>query len=88
MPKDLTFNVHYTDEFSHNFYGDGKKLAGNMREIYHDQNIEFPDDFDSTMTVPPVHFMQVSASDDVDVEKLKAVHVPAGLDVEIHEWHM
>ena len=29
-----------------------------IREIYKGKGLEIPDDFDSTLTMPPVHFMQ------------------------------
>ncbi|KAI9044713.1 uncharacterized protein KD926_011683 [Aspergillus affinis] len=88
MTRDLTFDVRYDDEYVHEYYGDGAKLAQQMREIYHDQNLEFPDAFDSTMTVPPVHFIQVTAQDDVDVDGLRNIHVPPGLNVEILDFSM
>lgn len=28
-----------------------------MRRIYHDKNLQFPNEFESTLTTPPVHFM-------------------------------
>lgn len=31
---------------------------GRVREIYKGKNLQIPDDFDSTLTTPPVHFMQ------------------------------
>lgn len=73
-----------------------------MRQIYHDKNLQFPDEFDSTHTLPPIHFMQyvsytiearsstnysrVEASDEVDVDDLKGVHVPTGLNVDIIDF--
>ncbi|OJJ50674.1 hypothetical protein ASPZODRAFT_56254, partial [Penicilliopsis zonata CBS 506.65] len=58
-----------------------------LREIYHDKGLVFPDDFDSTQTVPPIHFVEVSAPDDVDIDDLKRVKVPDGLTIEIHDYH-
>ena len=73
-----------------------------MRQIYHDKNLQFPDQFDSTFTLPPIHYMQyvsytiearsrtnysrVEASDNVDVDDLKSVHVPPGLNVDIIDF--
>lgn len=57
MVKDLTFDVRYDNELAHDYYGDGKQLAEHMRRIYHDKNLQFPNEFESTLTTPPVHFM-------------------------------
>jgi hypothetical protein len=32
-----------------------------MRQIYHDKGLTIPDKFDSTMTHPPIHFMQYAS---------------------------
>ncbi|PYH91338.1 hypothetical protein BO71DRAFT_385917 [Aspergillus ellipticus CBS 707.79] len=81
--KDLTFDVRYDNELAHEYYGDGEKLSNQMRKTYNGKNLEFPDAYSSTSTYPPIHFMQVTAPDDVDVEGLKQVNVPPGLTVEI-----
>ncbi|KAE8167986.1 hypothetical protein BDV40DRAFT_252247 [Aspergillus tamarii] len=86
MVKNLTFDVRYDNELAHQYYGDGEKLAKQMRAIYQDKSLQFPDQFDSTFTLPPIHFMQVEASDDVDVDDLKSVHVPPGLNVDIIDF--
>ncbi|KAL2783036.1 hypothetical protein BJX66DRAFT_141975 [Aspergillus keveii] len=86
MPKNLTFDVRYDNELAHEYYGDGKKLADRMRQIYHDKGLTIPDQFDSTATYPPIHFMQVSAPDGIDVDGLKNVAVPQGLNVEIIDF--
>ncbi|PYI08772.1 hypothetical protein BO78DRAFT_364138 [Aspergillus sclerotiicarbonarius CBS 121057] len=52
-----TFDVRYDNELAHEYYGDGTKLSANLREIYKDKHLEIPDQFDSTMTTPPIHFM-------------------------------
>ncbi|KKK16038.1 hypothetical protein ARAM_004619 [Aspergillus rambellii] len=56
-----------------------------IRHIYEGRGLSIPDFYDSTLTTPPVHFMQVFAPDDVDVEELRKVHVPAGMDIDIIE---
>ncbi|KAK9616504.1 hypothetical protein V6Z98_007900 [Aspergillus fumigatus] len=84
MTKDLTFDIHFDNELAHDYYGDGK----NLREIYHDRNLKFPDVFDSTLTTPPVHFISVEAPDDVKIEELQKVEVPPGLHVDIIDFQM
>ncbi|KAB8071774.1 hypothetical protein BDV29DRAFT_159191 [Aspergillus leporis] len=86
--KDLTFDVRYDNEQAHNYYGEGQKLANKMRQIYHDMNLEFPDDYDSTLTTPPIHFMSVTAPEDTDIEELKKVEVPPGLSIEILDFQI
>ncbi|KNG83244.1 hypothetical protein ANOM_009054 [Aspergillus nomiae NRRL 13137] len=88
MVKDLTFDVRYDNELAHDYYGDGKKLADYMRRIYHDKNLHFPDEFDSTLTTPPIHFMSVEASDEADLDDLRNVNVPPGLNIEIMDLDM
>ncbi|KAL4959281.1 uncharacterized protein BDV14DRAFT_184925 [Aspergillus stella-maris] len=85
MTKELSFDIRFASMPAHEEYGDGSELANRMREIYKGRNLEFPDDFDSTLTTPPIHFMQVFAPDDTDVDELRRVDVPKGLDVEILE---
>ncbi|KAL5001729.1 hypothetical protein BDV10DRAFT_182294 [Aspergillus recurvatus] len=60
-------------------------MSARIREIYKGKGLEIPDDFDSTLTMPPVHYMQVSAPDDIDVNELRKVKVPGGLDIGILE---
>ncbi|KAE8422536.1 hypothetical protein BDV36DRAFT_291364 [Aspergillus pseudocaelatus] len=86
MVKNLTFDVRYDNELAHQYYGDGEKLAAQMRQIYKNKNLEFPNQFDSTSTYPPINFMQVTASDEVDVDDLRGVNVPQGLNVEIIDF--
>ncbi|KAE8143503.1 hypothetical protein BDV38DRAFT_67753 [Aspergillus pseudotamarii] len=86
MVKNLTFDVRYDDELAHQYYGDGEKLANRMRQIYQNKNLEFPDQFDSTSTYPPINFMPVTASDEVNVDELRTVNVPQGLNVEIIDF--
>ncbi|KAF9889440.1 hypothetical protein FE257_007342 [Aspergillus nanangensis] len=81
MTKDVTFNVHYSDDLSHTYYGDGKELAQHLRDIYKDQHIDFPDDFESTLTYPPVHYLQVNVPDELEVEEIQRVEVPPGLNI-------
>ncbi|KAL3472503.1 hypothetical protein BJX99DRAFT_249653 [Aspergillus californicus] len=83
MPRELTFDIRYASLPAHDQFGDGKVIAERIREIYKGKNLEIPDDFDSTLTTPPVHFMQVFAPDDVDVDELRKVTVPHGLDIDI-----
>ncbi|KAL4786585.1 hypothetical protein BJX76DRAFT_354950 [Aspergillus varians] len=71
---------------AHEQFGDGKELAGRVREIYRGKGLEIPDEFDSTTTTPPVHFMQVFAPEDTDVDELRKVTVPRGLDIDIMEF--
>ncbi|KAL2830316.1 hypothetical protein BDW59DRAFT_23671 [Aspergillus cavernicola] len=84
--KDLTFDIRYDNELAHEYYGDGEKLARIMRETYHDKGLQIPEEFESTLTTPPMHFMNVSAPEDVDVDELRDVAVPPGLRVEILDF--
>ncbi|RAH69491.1 uncharacterized protein BO66DRAFT_392433 [Aspergillus aculeatinus CBS 121060] len=84
--KDLTFDVRYDNELAHDYYGEGSKLANNLRQIYKAKNLQIPDEFESTSTYPPIHFMMVSAPDDVDVDGLRQVNVPPGLNIEIMDF--
>ncbi|KAL2843176.1 hypothetical protein BJY01DRAFT_248760 [Aspergillus pseudoustus] len=86
MPKELTFDVRYDNELAHQYYGDGDVLAKKIREIYDGKSLTIPDSFDSTKTFPPIHFMQVSAPDGTDVQDLKDVSVPSGLNIEIIDF--
>ncbi|GKZ25435.1 hypothetical protein AbraIFM66951_000647 [Aspergillus brasiliensis] len=86
MTKNLTFDVRYDNELAHQYYGDGEKLTKNLENVYQGKNLQFPKDYDSTSTWPPIHFMSVKAPDDVDVDGLKNVHVPSGLNVEIIDF--
>ncbi|KAL4803058.1 hypothetical protein BDV18DRAFT_146190 [Aspergillus unguis] len=85
MTRELSFDIRFPSVPASDQFRDGKGLAEKVREIYKGKGLEIPDDFDSTLTTPPVHFMQVYAPDDVDVDELRRVHVPYGLDVEILE---
>ncbi|GFF39659.1 hypothetical protein IFM46972_05955 [Aspergillus udagawae] len=82
MPKQLTFDVRYDNELAHQYYGDGEKV----RNIYNDKGLTIPDEFDSTSSYPPIHFMQVSAPDGTDVGDLKNVPIPDGLSIEIIDF--
>ncbi|PLB50780.1 hypothetical protein P170DRAFT_508911 [Aspergillus steynii IBT 23096] len=84
--KNLTFDVRYDNELAHEYYGDGQKLTDRMRQIYNGKELTFPDQYDSTFTTPPIHFMQVEAEDDVDVDGLKSVNVPPGLSIKIIDF--
>ncbi|KAL2870144.1 uncharacterized protein BJX67DRAFT_307939 [Aspergillus lucknowensis] len=86
MTKELTFDIHFASVPAHEQFGDGKVLADRIRDIYKGKGLEIPDDYDSTLTTPPIHFMQVFAPDDVDVEELRRVKVPYGLDIDIMEY--
>ncbi|OGM50955.1 hypothetical protein ABOM_000506 [Aspergillus bombycis] len=86
MVKNLTFDIRYDNELAHDYYGDGEKLTNRLQQIYHDKNLQFPNQFDSTSTYPPIHFMSVEASDDANVEDLRSVNVPPGLNVEIIDF--
>ncbi|KAI9925065.1 hypothetical protein MW887_006473 [Aspergillus wentii] len=86
MVKNLTFDVRYDNELAHEYYGDGKKLADQMRNIYKNQHVTFPDEYDSTQTYPPIHFMSVTAEDDTSADDLRKVQVPHGLNVEILDF--
>ncbi|KAL5336884.1 hypothetical protein BJX70DRAFT_371393 [Aspergillus crustosus] len=86
MTKELSFDIRFKSVPAHDEFGDGKEFAARIREIYHGKGLEIPDDFDSTLTTPPIHFMQVFAPDDLDVEELRKVDVPRGLDIEILEY--
>ncbi|PWY89180.1 hypothetical protein BO70DRAFT_393690 [Aspergillus heteromorphus CBS 117.55] len=88
MVKNLTFDVRYDNELAHEYYGEGSKLAATIRQTYHDRDLEVPDEYDSTLTTPPIHFMSVSAPDTVDVDNLKGVQVPPGLNIEILDFDM
>ncbi|EAW15285.1 uncharacterized protein ACLA_059520 [Aspergillus clavatus NRRL 1] len=88
MTKDLTFDIRYDNELAHEYYGDGHKLADKLRAIYSGQNLIIPNEFESTLTTPPIHFMSVTGPDDVDVDDLKKVEVPPGLNVEILDFTM
>ncbi|KAI9369650.1 hypothetical protein BJX61DRAFT_518667 [Aspergillus egyptiacus] len=85
MTKELSFDIRFDSVPAHDQFGDGKEFAQRIREIYKGRNLEIPNDFDSTLTTPPVVFMQVFAPDDVNVEELRKVAVPSGLDIEILE---
>ncbi|PWY80772.1 hypothetical protein BO94DRAFT_602052 [Aspergillus sclerotioniger CBS 115572] len=96
--KDLTFDVRYDNELAHEYYGDGSKLSAkynrpstgpvDLREIYKDSHLEIPDQFDSTLTTPPIHFMTVAAPDDVNTDDLRQVSVPPGLNIDILDFSM
>ena len=32
-------------------------IVCSLRDVYHDKNLTFPNDFESTTTIPPIHFM-------------------------------
>ncbi|KAL4864878.1 hypothetical protein BDV12DRAFT_175508 [Aspergillus spectabilis] len=87
MTKELSFDIRFDSVPAHEEFGDGKVFAEKIREIYKGRGLEIPDDFDSTLTTPPIHFMQVFAPDDIDVEELRKVDVPYGLDIEILEYY-
>ncbi|RAL02545.1 uncharacterized protein BO80DRAFT_453784 [Aspergillus ibericus CBS 121593] len=57
MPTIATFDVRYDNELAHVYYGEGSKLSDKLREIYQDKHLEIPNEFDSTLTSPPIHFM-------------------------------
>ncbi|KAL4878341.1 hypothetical protein BJY04DRAFT_221277 [Aspergillus karnatakaensis] len=76
MPKNLTFDIRYDNELAHQYYGDGEKLAKRIRQVYNGKSLTIPDEWDSTSTYPPIHFMQVSAADGTNVGDLKNVQVP------------
>ncbi|KAL4971534.1 hypothetical protein BDW66DRAFT_163609 [Aspergillus desertorum] len=86
MTRELSFDIRFASVPAHEEFGDGKEFANRIREIYKGQNLQIPDDFGSTLTTPPVHFMQVYAPDDLDVEELRKVKVPYGLDIHIADW--
>ncbi|OOF90548.1 hypothetical protein ASPCADRAFT_211956 [Aspergillus carbonarius ITEM 5010] len=86
--KDLTFDIRYDNELAHDYYGDGPKLSNTLRNVYKDSHLEIPDEFESTMTTPPIHFMTVTAPDDVNTDDLRQVHVPEGLSIEILDFSM
>ncbi|KAG2420231.1 hypothetical protein HFD88_005031 [Aspergillus terreus] len=81
------FDIYYANELAHDFYGDGKHLADCVREIYKDKRVKVPDDFESTLTTPPIHFMQVVIPDDMDIKELQEVEVPPGLNIDITDFH-
>ncbi|KAL4893248.1 hypothetical protein BDV59DRAFT_201838 [Aspergillus ambiguus] len=87
MTKDVNFDIRYTNELAHDFYGDGKVLADHIRDIYKEKGVEIPDDFQSTRTTPPTHFMQVVVPDDMDLKELQNVEVPPGLSIAITDFH-
>ncbi|KAE8155269.1 hypothetical protein BDV25DRAFT_443 [Aspergillus avenaceus] len=84
MVKDYTFDVRYDNMLAYEYYGDGKKLADRLEQAYHDKHLTFPENFDSTFTAPPIHFMQVTGPDDTDIADLQNVSVPQGLNVQIY----
>ncbi|KAL3461165.1 hypothetical protein BJX64DRAFT_165721 [Aspergillus heterothallicus] len=86
MTRELSFDIRFASVPAHEEFGDGKEFAKRIREIYKGRNLEIPDDFDSSLTTPPIHYMQVFAPDDVDVEELRKVDVPRGLDIDILEY--
>ncbi|XRM44987.1 hypothetical protein ABZX51_008087 [Aspergillus tubingensis] len=81
-----TFDIRYDNELAHQYYGEGDQLTQKLQDVYKDKNLEFPHYFDSTLTTPPIHFMTVEAPDDVDVDGLRNVNVPPGLNVEILDF--
>ncbi|KAL6231891.1 hypothetical protein BDW75DRAFT_247593 [Aspergillus navahoensis] len=85
MTKELSFDIRFASVPAHDQFGDRKRLADQIREIYKGKGLEIPNEFDSTLTMPPVHYMQVSAPDNIDVNELRKVEVPGGLDIEILE---
>ncbi|GES64906.1 hypothetical protein Y699_05465 [Aspergillus terreus] len=87
MTKDVNFDIYYANELAHDFYGDGKHLADCVREIYKGKSVKVPDDFESTLTTPPIHFMQVVIPDDMDIKELQEVEVPPGLNIDITDFH-
>ncbi|KAJ0294748.1 hypothetical protein COL922a_014161, partial [Colletotrichum nupharicola] len=52
-----SFDIRFTSMPAHEEFGDGKKFAERIREIYKGRNLQIPDDFDSALTTPPVHYM-------------------------------
>ncbi|BCS02003.1 uncharacterized protein AKAW2_60267S [Aspergillus luchuensis] len=86
MTKGLTFDVRYDNELAHQYYGEGERLTKTLQDVYKGKNLEFPKNFDSTQTTPPIYFMSVEAPDDVDVDGLRNVDVPSGLNVEILDF--
>ncbi|XHG03400.1 hypothetical protein AWENTII_006710 [Aspergillus wentii] len=86
MVKNLTFDIRYDNELAHEYYGDGEKLTKNLENIYHDKHVQFPKEYDSTQTYPPIHFMSVTAEDDTSADDLRKVQVPHGLNVEILDF--
>ncbi|KAK9646487.1 hypothetical protein HCH54_005228 [Aspergillus fumigatus] len=86
MPQKLIFDIRYDNELAHEYYGSGKMLAERIREIYRDWNLQIPDIFVSTLTTPPIHFMQVVATDGTTAEELRGVIVPPGLNVSILDF--
>ncbi|KAL4902173.1 hypothetical protein BDW74DRAFT_181022 [Aspergillus multicolor] len=62
-------------------------MSARIRDIYKGKGLEIPDDFDSALTTPPVHYMQVFAPDDIDVNELRKTDLPGWLNVEILESH-
>ncbi|RDW81593.1 uncharacterized protein DSM5745_05150 [Aspergillus mulundensis] len=87
MTKELTFDIRFASVPAYDQFGGGKGLAEKIRDIYKGKGLEIPDDFDSALTTPPVHYMQVLASDDVNVDELREVDVPGWLNIEILETH-
>ncbi|OJJ31242.1 hypothetical protein ASPWEDRAFT_689083 [Aspergillus wentii DTO 134E9] len=57
-----------------------------LENIYHDKHVQFPKEYDSTQTYPPIHFMSVTAEDDTSADDLRKVQVPHGLNVEILDF--
>ncbi|PYH43047.1 uncharacterized protein BP01DRAFT_359010 [Aspergillus saccharolyticus JOP 1030-1] len=86
MVKDLTFDVRYDNELAHDYYGDGEKLTKMLNKVYEAKHLQFPDNFDSTLTSPPIHFMSVSAPDDVEIDDLREINVPPGLNIDILDF--
>ncbi|PLN82790.1 hypothetical protein BDW42DRAFT_192794 [Aspergillus taichungensis] len=87
MTKGLTFDIRYDNELAHDYYRDGADLAAVIRDIYRDRQLHIPDAFESTLTTPPIHFMEVEAPEDIDVDELRKVDVPPGLSIEIQDFH-
>ncbi|KAL2782966.1 hypothetical protein BJX66DRAFT_143639 [Aspergillus keveii] len=88
MTKDLTFDIRYDNELAHQYYSDGSKLTDSIRETYKGKHLDIPDEFESTLTTPPIHFMSVSAPDDAKLDDLRSVRVPPGLNIEILDFEM
>ncbi|GKZ31568.1 hypothetical protein AbraIFM66950_000141 [Aspergillus brasiliensis] len=86
MGRCETFDIRYDNELAHEYYGEGDKLTKQLENVYKGKHLQFPHYFDSTLTTPPIHFMTVEAPDDVDVDGLRNVEVPRGLNVEILDF--
>ncbi|OJJ84628.1 uncharacterized protein ASPGLDRAFT_35115 [Aspergillus glaucus CBS 516.65] len=82
MRKSFLFNVSYNDDDALKQFGEDKKLAENLRDIYVGEDLTFPDNFKTN------EFVRVRAPADTAVGDLESVVVPDGLNVDIKDLEL